>query len=100
MSRSLEERATGLLSRDSSWGKLQMRAGTDDTWPSFRTRVPPDMYELMESHISSGVGPRSRQEIFLAAMRLYMEAVQPESTDDDPVVGIEYVDFNRRRLRI
>lgn len=98
--RSLEARATSQLARDDTWCQVQGRDGTEGNWPKFVTRIPPEMVSLIDDRVGVNLvdGPRTRQELFIAAMRLYFEAVQPESPDDDPVVGLDVGHINRRRL--
>lgn len=100
MARSLEERATSLLGRDDTWCQVQGRDG-DGSWTKFVVRVPPEMVRLIDDRVGFNVsdGPRSRQELFIAAMRLYFEAVDPENhIDDEPLGGIDVAHINRRRL--
>lgn len=82
--------------RDTIW--VERQSSSDCVWEKLVARVSPAMNELIESRIAAGTGPRSRQELFVAAMRLYFEAVWPEVVADEPLDGIDFCHVHRRKL--
>lgn len=76
--RPLEERIFGYLRRDDSWLR---RRTIGEEWVQYRGYVPPEMAAELDARIGRPDGPRSRSDIILAGLRIYLEVVDPEEPE-------------------
>lgn len=76
--RTIEERVFGYLSRDNSWLR---RRRPREKWPRWQAEIPPEMSVELDARIGKQNGPRSRADIVNAALRIYLEIVDPEGPE-------------------
>lgn len=94
---SLEERLAGSLELDKDW----LAQADQGTWEKLYARIPPAVAARLKARLGFGLDqPRTIQEVVIAALRMYLEAVEPQDQDDEPLTGVDLPSLRARRYML